>query len=67
MAGTVYTLRIVGEFSTKESQVFVPAKDQQEFFKFADACEAHKGEFAYCYQFNSNVERKPRGMLMWNE
>ena len=67
MAGTIYTLRIIGEFSTKESQVFVPAKDQQEFFNFADACEAHKGEFAYCYQFDSNVERKPRSVALWNE
>jgi hypothetical protein len=67
MAGTIYTLRVVGEFSTKENQVFVPAKDQQEFFNFANDCEAHKGEFTYCYQFDSNVSRKPRGVALWNE
>lgn len=67
MAGSIYTLCIISEYSTKESQVFVPAKDQSEFFKFADAAEAHKGEFQYVYKFAESVTRKPRGMPLWNE
>ena len=67
MAGSVYTLKVIGEFSVKESQVFVPCKDQAEFFKFADAAEAHKGEFQYVYKFTESVARKPRGMSLWSE
>ena len=67
MAGSIYTLRIISEYSTKESQVFVPAKDQAEFFKFVDAAEAHKGEFHYRYIYSDSVNRKPRNMPMWNE
>jgi hypothetical protein len=67
MAGSVYTLKVIGEFTVKESTVFVPAKDQAEFFKFADAAEAHKGEFQYVYKFAESVTRKPRNMPMWNE
>lgn len=67
MAGSIYTLRIISEFTVKESSVFVPAKDQAEFFKFADAAEAHKGEFQYVYKFAESVTRKPRGMVLWNE
>lgn len=67
MAGSIYTLRIISEFSVKESQVFVPAKDQSEFFKFADAAETHKGEFQCVYKFAESVARKPRGMALWNE
>lgn len=67
MAGSIYTLRVISEFSTKESQVFVPAKDQSEFFKFADAAEEHKGEFKYSYRFAESVTRKPHGMSLWSE
>lgn len=67
MAGSIYTMRVIGEYSTKESKVFVPAKDQAEFFKFVDAAEEHKGEFQYRYIYSDSVDRKPRGMLMWNE
>lgn len=67
MAGSIYTLRIIGEFTVKESTVFVPAKDQSEFFKFADEAEAHKGEFQYSYHFAESVTRKPRNMPLWNE
>lgn len=67
MAGSVYTLKVIGEFSAKESQVFVPGKDQAEFFKFADAAEAHKGEFQYRYIYSDSVARKPRGMSLWSE
>lgn len=67
MAGSVYTLKVIGEFTVKESQVFVPGKDQAEFFKFADAAEAHKGEFQYVYKFTESVARKPRNMPMWND
>ena len=67
MAGSIYTLCIISEYSTKEIQVFVPAKDQSEFFKFADAAEAHKGEFQYVYKFAESVTRKPRNMPLWSE
>jgi hypothetical protein len=67
MAGSVYTLKVIGEFTVKESQVFVPAKDQSEFFKFADAAEAHKGEFQYRYIYSDSVDRKPRNMPLWSE
>lgn len=67
MAGSVYTLKVIGEFSVKESQVFVPSKDQAEFFKFVDAAEEHKGEFQYRYIYNMSVSRKPRNMQLWNE
>lgn len=67
MAGSIYTLRIIGEYSTKSSEVFVPSKDQAEFFKFVDAAEEHKGEFQYRYIYSDSVDRKPRGMSLWNE
>lgn len=67
MAGSVYTLKVISEFTVKESAVFVPAKDQSEFFKFADAAEEYKGEFQYSYRFAESVTRKPRGMNLWNE
>lgn len=67
MAGSVYTLKVISEFTVKESAVFVPAKDQSEFFKFADAAEEHKGEFQYSYKFAESVTRKPRNMPLWNE
>ena len=67
MSGSVYTMSIIGEFATKTSQVFVPAKDCKEFFAFADAAESHNGEYQYSYKFESMVNRKPRGMALWNE
>ena len=67
MTGSVYTLSIIGEFTTKTSQVFVPAKDSKEFFAFADAAESHKGEYQYTYKFESMTSRKPRGMALWSE
>lgn len=67
MSGSVYTLSVIGEFTTKTSQVFVPAKDNKEFFDFADAAEAHKGEYRYSYKFESMVNRKPRGVALWSE
>lgn len=67
MAGSVYTLKVISEFTVKESAVFVPAKDQSEFFKFVDAAEEYKGEFQYRYIYSDSVARKPRNMPMWNE
>lgn len=67
MAGSIYTMRVISEFTVKESAVFVPAKDQSEFFKFVDAAEEHKGEFQYRYIYSDSVARKPRNMPMWNE
>ena len=40
----------------------MPAKDQSEFFKFADAAEEHKGEFSISYRFVESVTRK----AAWN-
>lgn len=67
MSGSVYTLSIIGEFTTKTSRVFVPSKDIKEFFAFADAAEYHRGEYQHVYKFESMVNRKPRGVALWNE